>query len=253
MSYHSLLIIGENPEELAEGFSTSAKVEKVLKYRRSDASKMRESHIRQIEEILSSRIIKLTDEQRTYFEKRLDDIKEGNDFQYYLYITKGCYYDEETGDAYSLENPNGKYSVCTFSDDLKYSEEFVLMDGSTSFSSRARDIDWGSMHYRDSKVHTCETVWELVKGNAEPSNEEEENLKSNWENRTEYLSNFSDKEEFIRHICSFWHYAVIKDGEYIDVDESGLSDKEWVGGFYDRFIEGLEDDTLLTVVEIVKN
>lgn len=40
-----------------------------------------------------------------------------DEFDYFLEITKGCTYDEETGDAYTTENPDAMYQMYYIGDE----------------------------------------------------------------------------------------------------------------------------------------
>ena len=70
------------------------------------------------------------------------------------------------------------------------------------------------------------------------------------QNRVSYFSNFADKNEYVKHSCSFWCYGVItQNGEYHELDYK-VRDKDWVSGFYERFVKNLPDETTLAIYEV---
>ena len=67
-----------------------------------------------------------------------------------------------------------------------------------------------------------------------------------------YLKKFGDKETYLVSSTAFWGYAFVSD----KVDWQELRDNvnqfEWVSKFYERFIEPLSEDTLITIFECRK-
>jgi hypothetical protein len=97
-------------------------------------------------------------------------------------------------------------------------------------------------------VKLFETIWALVIDNDDPSTPEEENLKANWNTKRNYLSNFKTVDEFVSHNCAYWNYAFLSEKGWTDVDDEE-NESKWIGDFFERFIEPLKDDDLVTIYE----
>ena len=100
----SVMVVGDNPDELMSKYDINLKVDKHRKYRSLDAEKIRNKSIKLIEEILANKDnLNLGKFQLDFFTEKLKEIKEMSDFEYYQEITYGLTYDEN-GDAWSDEN-----------------------------------------------------------------------------------------------------------------------------------------------------
>ena len=242
----SVMVVGNNPEELMEKYNKSLKVEPYVKYRYLDAEKMKENSSKMLTEITSNpEKFTLSKFQVDYFKERLKAINAMTPFEYYTTITQGMYYDEN-GDAMSEINPNGKWDKYNLGKNFSY--PLKLKDGKEVYQARAKDIDWDSMHMNRDYVKLFETIWALVIDDEEPSTPEEENLKANWNTKRNYLSNFKTVDEFVSHNCAYWNYAFLSEKGWTDVDDE-VNETNWIGGFFERFIEPLKDDDLVTIYE----
>ena len=240
------MVVGNNPEELMEKYNKSLKVEPYVKYRYLDAEKMKENSSKMLTEITSNpEKFTLSKFQVDYFKERLKAINAMTPFEYYTTITQGMYYDEN-GDAMSEINPNGKWDKYNLGKNFSY--PLKLKDGKEVYQARAKDIDWDSMHMNRDYVKLFETIWALVIDDEEPSTPEEENLKANWNTKRNYLSNFKTVDEFVSHNCAYWNYAFLSEKGWTDVDDE-VNETNWIGGFFERFIEPLKDDDLVTIYE----
>ena len=245
--FYTVLVIGEKPEESMKKFSKSLKVEPYIKYKYLDAEKMRKSSLKYFSEILkNSDKLMLNDFQKEMFKDRMKTIENMSSFEYYSMLTNGLYYDED-GNAMSDENPDGKWDSFNLGENFSY--PFKLKNGGTSYSATFGEVDWDKMHMDESAVRYFETVWRMVMDKKEPANEEERKIKEEWETRTNYLNSFKDEDSFISHNCSFWSYAIIKDGKWYDLDEDKMTDLEWTASFFNRFLEDTDDDEKLTLFE----
>lgn len=254
--FKKILVIGNNHEEIIKKYSADTKVEKYVYMKRDDAEKNQRKYLKYLETLLNNKEIKLPEYQREVYQDLYMDIKEMDDFEYYLYATKGCTYDEDNGDALTDKNPNAhyQYEKCYQKSLLKYGEEgegtfsnpFHLLDGSLSYSAKKEDIDWSVEHMYHTDIY--EAAWDIVVNGREPQNKQEEIIKNNMSRKLNYFMNFKNKDEYVKHSCSFWCYGVATDKEYIEMDGT-TEDKQWVANFYDRFIVPLPDDTLLTIYE----
>lgn len=255
-TYRIILVVGNNHEDIIKKYSADTTVNKYLFMRREDASLNKENRLKLIKGIISSSTIPLSDVQKDIYKNLYLDLKEMDDFEYYQSVTEGCTYDEETGDAYTTKNPNAyyQYERCPQKRWLKTGEEstfsnpFILLDGEKSYSAKVGEIDWPRMHMTNTEPY--DAAWEMVVNGREPSNKQEERIYDVMKNKIDYFTdNFKDKDEYIKHSCSFWCYGVATDEWYKEVDYT-ISDKEWVSTFYDRFIKTLNEDKLLTIYEV---
>lgn len=257
-SFGTVLVIGDNHEEIAKKYSLSTKVEPYVFMRRDEAETKQKAHLSLIESILNSKEIKLNNVEREAYKNQYLDIKDMSDFDYYLYITDGCRYDEENGDALSDKNPNAhyQYEKCYQKSLLKYGTEgegtfsnpFKMKDGTMSYSARKGDIDWTLNHMHNTEIY--EAAWDIVVNGLEPTTEQERIIKNNMSNRKEYFKNFKSKDEYVKHSCSFWCYGVATDEKYEDMDDYKTRNIRWIDDFYDNFIKDLPYDTLLTIYEV---
>ena len=62
----------------------------------------------------------------------------------------------------------------------------------------------------------------------------------------DYFANFSDKEAYVSHSCSFWCYGYLDENGYKELDYT-ISDKEWVRTYYKRFVEPIPNNTTLSL------
>lgn len=257
-TYRIVLVVGNDHKNIIKKYSADTSVDKYLFMKRDDAGTNKQNRLKLIEGVMTSSTIPLTDVQRDVYKNLYLDLKEMDDFEYYQTVTDdwGCTYDEVTGDAYSTRNPNAyyQYERCPQLRWLKLGEEstfsnpFILIDGSKSYSARVGEIDWSKMHMTNTAPYIA--AWETVVDCRKPQNEQEKHIYDMMKNKTEYFTvNFKDKEEYVRHSCSFWCYGVATDEWYKEVDYT-ISDKEWVSTFYDKFIKTLNKDELLTIYEV---
>lgn len=255
-SFKKILVIGDNHEEIIKKYSLDTKVEKYVYARLDDAPKSRQTALSNLEKIINSNNLMLTDLQRTIYNNQYMDIKEMSDFDYYLYSTKGCTYDEENGDALSDVNPNAhyKYEKCYQKSLLKYGEDgegtfsspFILKDGTKSYSAKKGDIDWSKNHMYNTQIY--EAAWDIVVNGKKPENEQEEIIEKNMSRKTEYFKSFKNKKDYVEYSCSFWCYGVATEKEYKEMTDA-IEDKYWIANFFEKYIAPLSDDTLLTIYE----
>lgn len=255
--FRTVLVIGDNHEELIKKYSADTKVEKYVKYHLDDAEKLHNSYLKLIESVMDSKVLNLSENQRENYKKLYLTVKEMDDFEYYQYLTKGCMYDEETGDAYSEDNPEAHYRAerCyeqrlrNHNEEGPFSNPFWLNDATRSYSAHFNDICWERIHLFEPETEIYKRAWEIVVDGDEPKDEREERIKVNMEGKLGYFLNFKDKDEYVRHSCSFWCYGVINDDGYNEVTYQ-ISDKDWVAKFYDTYIKPIKGNPLMTIYEV---
>ena len=74
--FRTVMVVGDNPDELIKKYDLDTKVDPYVKLKRSDAEKARKMHLKFIEDILTSNKIILTDRQRDVYKNIYLDIQE---------------------------------------------------------------------------------------------------------------------------------------------------------------------------------
>ena len=244
----TVLVVGENPQELLKKYNMNLEVEQYVKYKYLDAKKMKDNSTKIMEEIIASpKKFNLNDYFLDALKDRLRTLKEMTDFEYYQELTKGLFYDEN-GDALSTENPNGKWQTATLG--KNFSLPLILKDGSQAHEGRANKVDWDAMHMNN--THVYEILWAMVKGGRTPSNEHERTLYENMKDNTNYFNKFKNVDDYVVHNCAYWNYAYLDENGWKDIDDGG-KDTEWIATYFDKFIEPIRNkDVKVSVFECTK-
>lgn len=243
-------MIGDNPDAEVAKYSADTKVESHLFFKFEDAQSRLDQKKHIMERLLSGSVVPLSSDQGELYKRVYQEWCDMDAVDYFYNATEGCTYDPETNDAYTTENTDAKYSnpVCPRNAEAgNFSNPFTLRDGTKSYSARYEDIDWGRMHMANTAPY--EAAWEIVVEGREPVGENEENIKKYMGQRLAYFMNFASKEEYVAHSCAFWTYGVIVDGKYEGLDYH-VSDRDWVSGFYSRYIEHMDGNPLMTIYEV---
>ena len=226
--FRTVMVVGDNPDELIKKYDLDTKVEPYVKLKRSDAEKARKMHLKFIEDILTSNKIILTDRQRDVYKNIYLDIQEMDETEYFEHTTMGCTYDDETGDALTTVNPNAFYQhavnpqkrLDATNEESDFINPFILLP------------------------EEGEKEGEVI--SYTPQNEQEKVIKKNMKERMDYFADFSDKEAYGSHSCSFWCYGYLDENGYKELDYT-ISDKECVRTYYERFVEPISEDTTLSL------
>jgi hypothetical protein len=247
--FFTVMVVGDNPDELMKKYDNSLKVKPYIKYKYLDAEKLRNNAIKMMKELVENyEKYSISKFQCDYFKERLKAINGMSTFEYYSTITHGLYYDAE-GNALSEENPDGKWDKYNIG--KNYSYPFTLKSSETTYQTTAGEVDWNLMHMNPKSVNLFEIIWALVVDDNEPSTDEEAKLKEMWEKRKNYLSNFSNVDEFVAHNCAFWTYAYLDKDGWVDIDEA-KNETEWITNYFDRFVEPLNDNDKVTILEFCR-
>lgn len=244
-NFFSVIVVGDNPQQLLSVYDSNHKVEPYIKYKFQDAQNIQENEIKVLKSLIKTNKLNSMDEIN--IRQRLREIEKLSPHDYFDLLG----YDEEIddeGNILSTENPLGKYEWCEIG--KRFSTPFILKNGSKTFQALKKDISWNEMHLNNQ--FTYETVWELIMEGKEPTTEEEKTLYNNMQNLDNYFAHFKSKEDYVLYNTSFFHYAFLNKDGWQDMDDA-KSDKEWVTKFYQKFIEPLDDNSLLTVYECKKN
>lgn len=241
------IVAGENPEELMEPYGTlNGDGKKHVLFKYSEAKKLQERQIALYESLIQK--AGLPAPYVASLKEELKDIKEMEPEDFFLTMTADYEHDPETGDAYTIENPNGKwrsYAMGKF-----FSVPFTTLTGEQLFQARKKDINWDVMHL--SNQATYKGAWETVMEGRKPKDEQEQLIYDNMKNRTTYFEKYGDKKTYVISNTAFWGYAFLSEKEGWKELEPNINQFVWVSQFFDRFIEPLDDNTLITIYECVK-
>lgn len=241
---HSVLVIGEKPEEMMFEFSLEKKVAPYVKYKRSDAKKMKQAVVTLYKKVLESNVPGFS---KDLLKQKYLEYKDMSDFDYYLQITEGCTFNEDSLDAYSTDNPDAKFM--SYNKDFTtnhFSLPFTLLDGTEVFQARKEEIDWPMIHMYNNRPY--ERAWEMVMEGDEPMNDEEKQIYEAMKNRTAYFQSFGNKENYVISSCAFCEFACLNKDGWHELDNL-TSDFEWRRNFYEKFVAPADGKDLFTIYE----
>lgn len=239
------IVASEEPLNVVDKYDKRKHNEKRLVYRYDDREKLLQNFIMMYDAMYRS--ADTNEEEKKEIKKRIEYLMDEtpDDFYDEMCEENGYEIDEETGDAYTHKNKDGKFSSIELG--KFFSIPFKLKDGTEAFQARKGDIDWSKMHLYNQKVY--EAAWDMVMEGKEPTNDNEQIIYDNMKHRTTYFQKYGDRENYVLSNTAFWGYAFVSD----DVEWCQLEDNEdqfeWVKAYYDRFIAPLSDDTKLTIME----
>lgn len=246
--FFSVMVIGDNPDEILSKYDVNRAVEPYVKYRYLDAKKLQNNAMKLLNGLIeNSKNIGLTEFQLDLLRERLVHIKSLSPFEYYTVITDGMYYDEN-GDAITDENPNGKWVTASLGS--HFSLPLILKDGSESYQAYSDEIDWVAMSSKDKRLY--EAAWDVVVDGKTPSNEEEEQIYNSMKDKVAYFSKFKNKESYVKYSCSYWAYALVNEEEWVDMDSSPNT-TEWVTSFIKMCKKKITKRTLVSIYECTIN
>jgi hypothetical protein len=241
--HFTLVVIGDNPEELVKPYDNNIKVEPYKVYEFAKAKEYREQYITFYESLLRSK--KLTDSERESINNALEYYHSLDDIDFYLELTNGNELDPETGDLMSDQNPNGKYDTCHIGKNL--SMPLINKNGEEVFSGIKKDIDWNKIHLANKEVY--ERTWEMIMEGDKPKTDDEKTIYENMKNRTAYFEFFGTKDRYVLNSTAFWGYAVLDQKNGWRELEDNMSQIDWVSNFYDNFIKPLPENTRISIYE----
>ena len=239
------IVAGNNPDELMKPYDKRNEEEPYVKYRFKDAHKIKEKYVELYEGILKND--NETVDKETLREI-IDDLKDMTTEEFYEQLTEGLEISEETGDAISTENRDGRFSYYELG--KWFSIPFLLKDGREVFQAKKSEIDWDRIHLGGGDIYR--RAWEMVMEESEPTTDYEKTIYENMKDKVAYFNKFEDKENYVISNTAFWGYAFVSDKQgWMDASESD-SQFTWMSCFYDMFIDKLPNDTLLTIYECKK-
>lgn len=257
-----LLVIGENHQEIAAKYSnTNGKMtKKVILARPEEAEIEYNNHLAWIQEVIAGATKDNDEDTLKHYNRLFELLKNTTPIEYFKEITDGSEVDED-GNVYTMSNPIGRYSnercgqeaLEKTGDYCGLAQPFPLMNGEESLITTKGDVDWGQIHLNEADIEDYTSAWETCVEGREPKDETETRIWNNMKNRVSYFANFSSKEEYINHCCSFWCYGVAdKDGCIMmdDVCKEKGDDILWTSNFFDTYIKPLSDDAVIALYDI---
>lgn len=250
----TILVIGDNPDEIIKKYDANNITGKHLFLKRSNAAEHKKNRLLLMKGSLNN--FNLNDLQKEMLHNEIEDIEDMSEIEYFMSVTEGCTYDENTGDAYKEFNPNAFYKSVRSpqkifeekGEESGFCNPFKLKEDYISYSAEKGEIDWSKNHLYNK--HVYEIAWDLIVNGKKPRTEAEKTIQENMKNRRGYFNNFKDKDDYVSYSTSFWTYGVATKDKYEDIDELGLNGNDWIKNFYDKYIKNLSDDTLLTLYEV---
>lgn len=247
--FFSVMVVGNNPDEVLSKFDYNKRVPVYVKYRFCDKEKLYNQTVNVIETLLNSEDKYGLDEVAIKtLRAKLYKLKSMEAFDYYRYITNGLQYDEN-GDALSSENPNGKWISCKKDYDLINPliitpQTINNLEKKEVFTAKKGEVDWVSMSNENTELYS--RTWDLCVNNIDPETEQDKSIVKNMGHLTYYFNQFKDKEEYVIHNTAFWtNVFVDKNGVWYDIDET--DSKDWIRNYLSRFIYNLDDNDKLTI------
>ena len=246
--FFTVMVVGENHKELMEKYSINLEVAPYIKYEYLKADKYLDTSIKALNNILeNSDKIQLEPNVKENLDIRIKTLKKMTPFEYYRQLTNGMYYDEN-GNALSSENPEGHWATARVG--RNFSIPLKLQDGTETYSALMGKIDWIAMK-EPSGLY--EAAWEMVVDGREPSNQEEEQVLAAMKDKKNYFSNFKNKEDYVIYSTSYWNYAFVDKNGWVDVDNYGGNEIEWIATFFDKFVKNISPNELVTIYECTIN
>lgn len=113
-------------------------------------------------------------------------------------------------------------------------------------SAKKGDIDWNGMLSDNMKDgEKAKRFWELLVDGEQPQGPSDlKILNGAFYKRDYYLNVYINKENYVRARVEFHTWAVLKDNKWNECGEMG-----WQESFYDKWIQDLPDETLLSVYD----
>lgn len=242
------VVAGDNPNEILLEYDKTNVKAPYVKYRFKDAKMLQQKYIEFYEGLLKN----LSETNDTLdlemIKNTIEDLKEMSETEFYHDLISDLDFDEKTGDAYTTENENGKFSFCQLG--KIYSIPFLTKDGREVFQARKSEIDWGRMHLSGGDIYA--RAWEMVMEESKPETDYEALIYDNMKDKVTYFEKFETKENYVISNTAFWGYAFVSESKgWMDASEVE-SQFVWMNNFYDLFIKNLPEDTLLSIYECKK-
>lgn len=238
MTHFSVLIIGDNTEDLMAPYDEQLEVPEHVAMTRKEASEKKKEEIKKLKGY-----VKEDPDGKVYridnVKKKIIELEAMPDEDYFK--EKVDWYDKfnKNGEPLTTSNPDGKW-------DYWGPEDFLYAKGvkkkvSTTTAGKA---DW--KRYREEALKEAEKSWKQM-------------VEAHKKNPEMYSETVMNRENFLKDASDFHTYAVVtSDGEWHAPGQCGWfgmsSDSasewnKWVKEYFDRFIKDLPPDTKITLVD----
>ena len=242
-----LVVVGENPDELIKKYDNKLTVDPYVVLKFTDAKKYHEKYINVLKELL--KMLDKSDPEYFHTKELLNVYENEDDIEFYLDIADGYEIDEETGDAISTANPDGKYDGCSIG--KNFALPLIDKHGNEVYSCRKKDVDWNKIHLINQEVYAF--AWDSVMEGKTPNTAEEKIIYDNMKNRKEYFNHYRNRENYILSNTSFWGYAFLSEKTgWVELEET-VNQFEWVKNFFNRFIAPLGENDKISIYECLRN
>lgn len=243
-NFFTAIVAGEKPEDIINEYDKNKTVTPYVVYHYKDAHNLKNIYVDSCKDELNENGI--SDSEKDVINDEINYVNSLSDDEFFDYFTVEYDLDNE-GNAVTDKNKKGKYSYHQIG--KMFCVPFITLDGNEVFQARKKDIDWNRIHLFGQEIYR--RAWEMVMEKSEPMTDQEKNIFENMKNRTAYFEKFKDKKRYVTYATAFWGYAFVDDNKWIDMD-SEKDGYDWVSNFYERFIDPLDDNTLLTIYECRK-
>lgn len=243
LDYFSVLVIGDNPDEQIGKYDSMKDVPKpYILYNYSDIHKLRGNKLKIYQELLKK--FKNSREKEP-INKKIAELKGLSDQEYYQQLGELNSFDEHNN-IISTENPYGKWLTCEKGGRI-FSKYMLDYNGNGLVSGKKEDFDWSLFHMNQQRVDVYGRTWDLCVNNIKPETDKDATILKNMAPYKSIFKTFKNKEDYIKTSCSFWTYAIVFNGDWLDM--YGKDGNTWICHFYDTFIKSLPKDELITIYE----
>jgi hypothetical protein len=241
------MVVGDDPKAVMENYSIDKKVEPYVKYKFLQAEKYKNTAIKVSEKLLEDASLTMMNPQmKQALEENVKRLKTLSTFDYYRQLTDGMYYDE-SGNALSDKNPNGKWKTSHIG--RNFSLPLITFDGREVYTAKVRDVDWSRMHLVNQETYRA--AWEVVVEGREPENEQEEKIYNSMKDKDVYFSKFPDKESYVNYSTAYWNFGYVDSNGWVDM--TGKDEYEWINGFYEKLVKNLSPEDTVSIYECTIN
>lgn len=244
--HFTLMVVGDNHEEIVKKYDRNNKVKPYVVAEFKKANEYKKKTIDMYKEALGFE--GMSDEKKEVINERISYYESLSDLDFFLEMTENYEIDEKTGDAYSYNNPDGKYNGCAIGGN--FALPLKTLNGEETYSEVKSNINWSEIHLKDDHLYAF--AWDSVMGDRKPETDDEKIVYENMKNRKEYFRTYGTRENYIASNTSFWCYAFLSEETgWIELDKN-TEQFEWVKSFKERFVDVLPDDARITIYECTR-
>lgn len=245
----NVLVVGENPEQIIGKYDSNTRAEARRIYEYAKAEEYKRNYLNSLRNILASYKDGDGPINPEILQEEISDIESmsAQDYYFEMVAEPGIELDEVTCDAYSTDNPDGKFISHRIAG--YFALPLILKDGREVYTALKGEVDWDKVHLANQ--HPYEVAWDTVVEGKTPNGPEEHNIYENMKNRTHYFTNFESRAHYIAASTAFWEYAYVDENGWVELDGK-QPQFDWVINFFDRFVKPLPDDARLTIYECAR-